>query len=100
MAAILLAAVFFNSCGGTEKTEGVVAEITAAQMQGRSAARSIVNRHWSDTIRLMQALKEARSPKLRYDTTGHPECGAAFDSAYISTLRTVNPKLEELARQN
>lgn len=90
------ACAILPSCTGTERAETVTAEVTAAQMEGRNSARDIINRHWTDTTQLMKAMKEARKPKSRYDSTGHPECAAAFDSAFTGTIRAVRPGLERL----
>lgn len=84
------------SCGSTEKTERVVADIEAAQMEGRNRARDIINREWRDSTALEASLKAARAQKLRYDSTGHPECGAAFDSTFVRTIRAVKPELEHM----
>ena len=92
----IVAAALLAGCAQTERAEGVAAEIEAAQMEGRTAARKIVNREWTDTVQLMQALREARSVKLRYDTTGHAEAAAAFDSTFVSTLRAVRPNAAKL----
>lgn len=81
----------------TEKTEAATAEITAAQMQGRNAARGIINRHWKDTSDLVIELRAVRALKCRFDSTGHPECAAAFDSAFIQTIRAVKPNIEKVA---
>lgn len=94
----LYSALALQSCSGTERTEAVTADITAAQMQGRNSARDIINRHWSDTTELMKAMRSARAAKCRFDSTGHPECAAAFDSAFIGTIRAVRPGLERLAQ--
>lgn len=94
---LLLASSVFPACSETERTEAVTAEITAAQMEGRNAARKIINKQWTDTSRLQKAIRDARNRKCFYDSTGHPECGAAFDSAYIGTLRAVNPRAAALA---
>ncbi len=88
------------SCGSTEKTERVVADIEAAQMEGRNSARDIINKEWRDTVALEASLKAARAQKLRYDSTGHPECGAAFDTTFLRTIRAVKPELERLATAN
>lgn len=81
------------SCRGTEKTEAITAEITAAQMEGRRAAGLILGPEWKDTIQLQRALLEVKSRQSQYLIDGHPECGAAFDSTFISTIRSVNPAL-------
>lgn len=81
------------SCAQTEKTEAVTAEITAAQIEGRRAAGRIVGPQWKDTIQLQKALLDAKVKQSRYLIDGKPECAAAFDSAFISTIRTIKPDL-------
>ncbi len=82
-----------SGCADTEHTEGITAEITAAQMEGRSAARTFVNREWRDSTKLQQHLLEAKSRREKYIDEGKPECAAAYDSAFISTIRAVRPNL-------
>lgn len=82
-----------SGCAETEHTEEITAEITAAQMEGRSAARSFVNREWKDSTKLQQLLIEAKSRRGKYIDEGKPECAAAYDSAFISTIRAVRPEL-------
>ena len=80
-------------CSETERTEGVTAEITAAQMEGRRAAGEILGPEWSDTVKLQRALIDAKTKQSKYIINGKPQCAVAFDSAFISTIRTVNPSL-------
>ena len=82
-----------GSCGQTEKTEAVTAEITAAQMEGRRAAGIILGPEWKDTAQLQRALIEAKVKQSKYIIDGKPQCATAFDSAFISTIRSVNPSL-------
>ena len=89
----LLLPIFLFSCSQTEKTEAVTAEITAAQMEGRRAAGVILGPEWKDTIKLQRALMDTKVKQSRYLIDGKPECAAAFDSAFLSTIRTVNPTL-------
>lgn len=81
------------SCAQTEKTEAITAEITAAQIEGRRAAAEIVAPEWNDTTKLQRALLDAKAKQSQYLINGKPECAAAFDSAFISTIRTVRPSL-------
>ena len=89
-------------CAETEKTEEVTAEITAAQMEGRRAAGRILGPQWTDTARLKQALLEEKARQSQYLIQGKNKCAEAYDSAFISTIRTVNPdlgkKLQPLAK--
>lgn len=90
---ILSLIISLTACSGTEKTEAVTAEITAAQMEGRRAAGVILGPTWQDTTKLQTALIEAKAKQSQYIINGKPECAAAFDSAFYSTIRTVNPDL-------
>ena len=85
--------LLLGSCSDTEKTEGITAEITAAQMEGRRAAGIILGPEWKDTAQLQRALIDAKVKQSKYIIAGKPECAEAFDSAFISTVRAVNPKL-------
>ena len=89
----ILLPLFLLSCAGTEKTEAITAEITAAQMEGRRAAGVILGPEWKDSLQLQRALMDAKVKQSRYLIEGRPECAAAFDSTFISTIRTVNPDL-------
>lgn len=86
-------AAIFSGCRQTEHTEGVTAEIVAAQMEARRAAGTILGPQWTDTVKLQRALMDAKVRQSRYLIDGKPECAAAFDSSFISTIRTVNPSL-------
>lgn len=83
----------FGSCTRTEETEAVTAEITAAQMEGRRAAGRILGPEWKDTVQLQKALIDTKARQSRYIIDGKPECAEAFDSAFLSTIRAVNPDL-------
>ena len=96
--AILATACTLFSCSYTEKTEAITAEITAAQMEGRRAAGRILGPEWNDTAKLKQALIDTKVEQSKYLIQGKPECAAAYDSAFISTIRTVNPSLAKKIR--
>lgn len=83
----------FLSCAQTEKTEEVTAEITAAQMEGRRAAGIILGPEWNDTVKLQKALLDIKAKQSQYLINGKPKSAEAFDSAFLSTIRTVNPAL-------
>lgn len=76
-----------------EESEETTAEIEGAMMEGRESAKIFINRKWKDTVQLQNNLLEARSRRARYDTVNKPRCAAAYDSAFISTIRTVNPSV-------
>lgn len=84
------------SCGkmkSIEKGEETQSEIEAAMMDGRSAARAFINKTWNDSIELQNHLLEARTKRVPYDTVDKPHCRAAFDSAFVATIRTVRPDI-------
>lgn len=89
----LILGIIFSACSQTEKTEAITADITAAQMEGRRAAGRILGIDWKDTLQLKKALIDTKVQQSRYIINGHPECGEAFDSTFLSTIRTVNPSL-------
>lgn len=88
------------SCSQTEKTEAITAEITAAQMEGRKTAGRILGPEWKDTVKLQRALLEAKVKQSKYIIDGKPECAQAFDSAFFSTIRTINPDLARKLTKN
>lgn len=88
--------LFLTGCGGIERSEQATADITAAQIEGREEARKFLNRPWKDTLELQRQLMESRAKKSKYEMKQQTEMAAAYDSAFISTLRTVRP---ELARE-
>lgn len=90
---IVLPLLALCACKQTERTEAITAEITAAQMEGRNAARQIILRSWNDTTGIAYSMQRARSPRLKYDSIGNTEASAAFDSAFNKTIRTVRPVL-------
>jgi len=87
----LLGSCGSKGAGDTEKAEETEAEIEAAMMEGRESAKIFINRKWADTTELQKNILEARSRRARYDTVDKPKCSAAYDSAFVSTIRTVSP---------
>lgn len=88
-----LTAMLCGSCGGTNKGEEAAADIEAAQIDGREAARKFLNRPWKDTTELHGQLLEARSQQSKYTKAGRKQSATAFDSAFVSTLKTVRPDI-------
>ncbi len=80
-----------TGCKKTQVAEEDVAEIEAAEMQGRDAARLFVGSEWKDTLDLQRQLLDARTKSSEYEIAGKHHCAAAYDSAFVSTLRTVRP---------
>lgn len=92
---ISITAVAVSGCTKTDKGEEAAADIEAAMMQGREAAKLFVSRPWKDTAELRHKLIEVRVRKIRYDSLGKIECGNAYDSAFVSTIRTIRPDIAE-----
>lgn len=95
-AAILSASLLTGLCACSTKGEQAevreeAAQIEAAHLDGREAARAFVNRNYKDSLELQHQLVEAGSRRSKYDTL--PQSLAAFDSAFISTVRTVRPEV-------
>lgn len=82
------------SCG-TKPSEGgetvSARQIEEAHNAGREAAKEFIGKNWQDTLRLQQCLVEAGSKAAVYDSL--PSLRAAYDSAFISTIRTVRPEI-------
>lgn len=89
-----------SACSETEHTEAITAEITAAQMAGRTAAREYLTKEWKDNADLRQMLELTEMHKPNLIDTAHSECVAAFDSTFISTIRAVNPSLADRVAHN
>ncbi|MGN0237752.1 MAG: hypothetical protein ACI4AK_06690 [Lepagella sp.] len=96
---ITLIATISYSCGGSRsgETQESATQIEQARESARNAARRFVNREIKDTFELQTLLVEAASERSAYDSL--PQSRAAFDSTFISTVRTVRPEVaEELQR--
>lgn len=89
-----LSALVFTDCGDkNNKHRESEEEIMEAVADGRNAARVFVNREWNDTMELQKQLLEAKARQSRYLIDNRPESAEAFDTAFISTIRTVRPDL-------
>ncbi len=99
MGMVLMLAASTLAAGCSSKGEQVAAQEEAEQIEnaridGREAARSFINRHFKDSLEMQQEMVEAGARRSKYDSL--PQSQAAFDSAFISTVRTVRP---EVARE-
>ena len=86
------------SCGNNKSADGngvveTPQEIEQAHMAGRAAARRIVNRVFNDSSELHSLILEANAEKSAYETAKKQKCIAAYDSAFISTIRVTRPDL-------
>ncbi|MDE5842821.1 MAG: hypothetical protein K2H35_03685 [Muribaculaceae bacterium] len=96
---VLAMALSAASCSTKQAEKGSTeseAQLEAARNAGREAARLIITREFADSMEFHGAILEAASRKAAYQLDKQPGCVAAFDSAFISTIRTVRP---DLARQ-
>ena len=88
-----------SSCGSGSSEESAVTEtpeqIDSARNAGREAARWIIVREWRDSMQFQNAVLEARAVKSRYEMAKRQQCVAAFDSAFVSTIRTTRPDLAD-----
>lgn len=99
----LTLAVALASCGESGEAaadsiaagEAAQANVEAAIMEGRTAARSFLAADPADTMAMQGKLLEARSIQSKYVTAGRKEVAEAFDTAFIHTLRAVRPGLAE-----
>lgn len=102
---VAIAAVsMLGSCSRDRNGDGqgvTRSQIEEAHNAGREAARDFVRKEWKDTFELQQQLMEAASKAARYDSV--TRLRAAYDSAFISTIKTVRPEvaaeLESYRRQ-
>jgi len=86
------------ACKQTDASEAETDDAASEQMMdatfaGRNVAREFVNRTWTDTVELQHHLLDAKARQSEYLRSGHPEKAAEFDSAFVSTIYTVNPSL-------
>ncbi|MDE5663752.1 MAG: hypothetical protein K2L35_03140 [Muribaculaceae bacterium] len=93
-----------GACGGKgektmEASEEDAAQIEAAIILGRGDARRIINRTFNDSMAFHAALLEANAHKSAYQLDQRPRCAAAYDSAFISTIRTTRPDLARMLEQ-
>ncbi len=98
--AALAIVVMLTSCGGNSTNEdGSVkesqAQIDSARNAGREAARKIIVSEWKDSMQFQKAVLEARAQKSVYEMAKRQQSVAAFDSAFISTIRATRPDLSK-----
>lgn len=78
-----------------EQSEETTAEIEAAMMMGRNAAKEFATKQWEDTFALQKKLLDVRTRSSKYTIDKKPQSAAAFDSSFVSTMRTVRPDLAD-----
>lgn len=88
-----LMTVSLFSCGSSNEGNENASEIEAAMMMGRDEARHLVNRKWTDTLELQNYILEARAKQSELVMQGHKKSAEAFDSAFVSTVKSVDPEL-------
>lgn len=90
-----LLALIASACSGhSEKVESD-AQIEAAVNAGREAARKIITRQFADSMEFHGAILDANAERSKLELDSLPHCAAAYDSAFISTIRTVRPDLAD-----
>lgn len=91
MAAILSIPLFADcsACSSIEHSEEVTSEVTAAQIEGRRAARELIHFNWKDSAQLREKYRLIR----QYRDSVASGKTAEFDSSFMSTLRIVEPTL-------
>lgn len=100
IASIVVGAVIsLASCGNNSKKEEgqteTPQEIETAVMEARGAARKVVNLVFQDSMQLQNCVLEANALKSKYQIEHKPKCEAAFDSAFIATIRVTRPDLAD-----
>lgn len=90
VAMMLMASCSGHKGGDSNESE---ADIEAATIAGREEARIFVNTVWKDSMELQQRLLSARAKSSKYEMAGEPRAKEAFDSAFVSTIRTVRPEV-------
>lgn len=108
LAAIMLTISFSAatiSCKHTEESEDVEAyeeaeqvidaanDMERAEIEGRNAAREFVGKNLPDTMSIQQALLDVKSRQSKYTLKNKSRESAAFDSAFVRTLKTVRPDI-------
>lgn len=89
----LLVSVFACCNHSSNSTEENVAEIEKAASAGREAARELVNREWEDSMQLQNKILEVKSIQSKYLIDKKEKSAEAFDSAFFSLIKTVDPEL-------
>lgn len=90
-ATLIMPMISCSSKGVQAEVREEAAQIEAAHIDGRETARAFVSRHYKDSLELQHQLVEAGARRSKYDSL--PQSLAAFDSAFISTVRTVRPEI-------
>lgn len=97
---LVVACGLLTSCG-SKTADGEIKvnskDLEQAHNAGREAARVFVSKEWKDTFQLQQMLMEANSNGSQFDSI--PRLRAAYDSAFISTIRTVRPQVAAALEQ-
>lgn len=90
---LMLGACSRSAREGQDSGAQVRSDVEAAIMEGRTAARSFINTEGLDTMAIQEKLMDARARQSSYASSHQREAAEAFDTAFISTLRTVRPDL-------
>lgn len=80
-----------STAGEQAAVKETAEQIENAKIAGREAARTFVSQDFRDSLELQGNLIAAGAKRAAYDSL--PEQRAAYDSAFISTVRTVRPEI-------
>lgn len=80
-----------SPAGNQAAVEETAEQIEDARIAGREAARTFISKDWRDSLELQGHMIEAGMQRTKYDSL--PQQQAAYDSAFISTVRTVRPEV-------
>lgn len=96
LAIVAAFAVIISACHDKKETQSqgeTPEQIDSAVNAGREAARKIIVKEWRDSMQFQNALLEARAAKAEYELGNRQQSTAAFDSAFIATIRATRPDL-------
>lgn len=95
-AALLALLLAGASCSGNKQSnaqEETSAQLEEARNAGREAARKIIIREFTDSMEFHTAILDANAEKSKFTMQGRKQSEAAFDTAFINTIRTTRPDL-------
>lgn len=84
---------------GDKKSTVENQEIENAIIEGRNAAKQLINAEIKDSTQLQYLLLEAKARQSKYLIGDKPELAEAFDSAFFSLIRSVKPEIEKQIRK-
>lgn len=97
-AALASGSLITCGCSQMEKSEQATAEEEAALIEGRKAAREVVRTPVRDTSDLFGRVRHVEKIRDSLYSGKDEKCRAAFDSAFIHTVKAVAPDVEKQIR--